>query len=339
MKLPKDGDADSLSARLSELDDDLIPIEKDEFLPGLALPTDVFVQTGPRKYVLIARKGQNATLQDLRVSKNSEVPSFFVRRDDYLSAVDQNLQIAGILVRKPNIPIPRRSGFLRTASNSVFKEIDHLGLTTSAMDHSKAACASIVTLVQSRDDFFNLIKGLDELPGQVIKDAIAGAALSVAIAKEMGWVNVGNIQRLALAAFLRDVGLRQIPLEIIEKPRQELTADERAIWETHCFRGVETLRSLADMPAEVLAVCLEHHENAIGQGFPRRLRELKMHPFSKIVALADTFADLTLTKDRPVAQMDKERAMEHIEYVLGSPFNKSCIISLKRALDIKPKTP
>lgn len=330
-----DEEAHSLLKDLLHQDDDLVPIQKDEFLPGLALPTDVFVQTSGGKFILIAKKGHQSSLHDLHVAKNSDVSSFFVRREEYFAAVDQNLKIAGILVRRQDIPVPRRSGFLRTAANSVFKEIDHLGLAPAALEHSKIAVSSVVTLVQSREDFFNLVNSLNELPGQIVKDAIAGAALSAAIAKQMGWVNQSNIQKLALAAFLRDIGLKEVPSEIIEKPRQILTAEERAIWETHCYRGAEILRGLPEMPAEVMAVCVEHHENAIGQGFPRRLRDLKMHPFAKIVCLADVFADLTLKKDRKVPSMDKNHAMEHIEYVMGSPFNKSCIIALKRALDIK----
>lgn len=335
-KKPLDQEAKNLLSDLLNLDGDLVPVQKDEFLPGLALPTDVFVQAGSGKFIMIAKKGQNASLQDLHVSKNSDVATFYVRRDDYLSAVDQNLKIAGILVRRQDIPLPRRSGFLRTATNSVFKEMEHLGLIPEALEHSKTAVNAVVTLVQSREDYFSLVKSLDDLPGQIIKDAIAGASLSVCIAKEMGWVNTPNMQKLALAAFLRDIGMKDLPSDITEKPRQELAGTPRALWETHPDRGVEILRSIQDMPAEVIAVCLEHHENAVGQGFPRKIRDMKMHPFAKIVSLADTFSDLTLHKDRKIPQMDKDRAMEHIEYVLGSPFNKSCIIALKRALDIRP---
>lgn len=330
-----DDETKAILSGLMDSEIDLVPVQKDEFLPGLPLPVDVFLQAGPGKYLQIAKKGQNSSLHELHVAKNTGVPTFYVRREDYFNAVDQNLRIAGILIRRQDIPVPRRSGFLRTAANSIFQEISHLGLVPQALEHARASVSSVMTLVQSRDDYFSLVKSLDELPGQVIKDALAGAALSVTIAREMGWVNNTNIQRLALAAFLRDVGLKEIPTDIIEKPRQELSAEERALWETHGFRGVELLRNLPDMPAEVLAVCLEHHENAIGQGFPRRVRDMKMHPFAKIVCLADTFSDLTLTKNRRVPSMDKERAMEYIEYMLGSPFNKSCLIALKRALDIR----
>lgn len=332
----KNAAADELLAALQDDNDDLIPVQKDEFLPGLPLPTDVFVQIPSGKFIMLAKRGQNSSLQDLHVSQNSEVSQFFIRRDEYFSAVDQNMKIAGILVRRKDISLPRRSGFLRTASHSVFKEIEHLGLVPRAMEHSRAAASAITTLVQSRDDYFVLVKALNELPGQILKDALAGAALSVSIAKEMGWINVTNIQKLALAAFLRDVGMKDLQPELIEKPRQSLSPTERALWESHPQRGLEILRGLNDVPVEVKAVCLEHHENAIGQGFPRRLRDLKMHPFAKVVALADTFADLVLHKDRELPAMDKRQAMEHIEYTMGSPFNKSCLIALKRALDIRP---
>lgn len=176
---------------------------------------------------------------------------------------------------------------------------------------------------------------LIQVDDKLMKSAIGGSALSVLIAKEMGWTKPGNIEKLALAAFLRDVGLKEIPKELVDKNRHEMTAEEVTIWETHSYRGAQILLSLPEMPSEVVAVALEHHENSIGQGFPRRIRDSKMNPFAKIVALADIFVDLTLVMSEKNKKMSADSAVHHLEYGLGSPYNKACMVALKRALNIK----
>ncbi|MBX3017891.1 MAG: HD domain-containing protein [Bdellovibrionaceae bacterium] len=333
-----EADTMDLLAQFQRGDDDLVAIDKDEFLPGLPLPTDLFVRMPTGKAIMIAKRGAKSSLQDLHVSQSNTVTTFYVRREDYYAAVDQNLKIVSVLVQRREIPISKKAAFVKTAAHSVFIELDHLGLSESTLAHSRAAVQAVTTLVQSREDYLELVESLKQLPGNIIKTAVAGSALSVVIAKEMGWQNGANLEKLALCAFLRDVGLKEIPPEILEKPRARMTQDERAIWETHCFRGAEILRQLPGMPSEVIATALEHHENAIGQGFPRRIRDMKMNPFAKIVALADLYIDLTFPSPGNDG-MSMHEAMQHIEFVLGSPYNKACMVALKRSFNIQTSKP
>lgn len=329
-----DKDARSQLTELVRSDDDLVPINKDEFLPGLPLPTDVFIRMPNGKHILIAKRGVKSSLQDLHVSQSDSVDTFFVRREDYFNAVDQNLKIAGILVQRREIPIGKKAAFLRTAAASVFAELEHLGLSPTSFSHAKVSVQAVVTMVQSRDEYIELVDSIKGIPGNIIKYAVAGAALSVVIAKEMGWQNQGNLEKLALCAFLRDVGMKDIPQAIAEKSSKHMTTDERGVWETHCMLGAEILRGLNEMPSDVIAVALEHHENAIGQGFPRKLRDIKMNPFAKVVALADIFLELTMPKSASEPAMDYHIAVQHIEFAMGSPYNKACLVALKRAFNI-----
>lgn len=315
--------------------DELIAVHKDEFLPGLPLPTDVFVKLPSEKFILIAKKGTKSSLSDLHVSQSNSIAVFYVRKIEYYSAVAQNLKIAGILVKKPEISVDRRTGFLTTAAKSVHRELEVLGVSPICLDHAMGTVNSIVSLINSRDEYFQLINSLNDLDDRIMKSAMGASALSVIIAREMGWTVPGNVEKLALCAFLRDVGLKEMPKELLDKPRHEMNAEEVAIWETHSYRGAQILLSLPEMPADVVAVALEHHENAIGQGYPRRIRDSKMNPFAKIVSLADLFVDLTLVLSERGKRMSADAAVHHIELGLGSPYNKACVVALKRALNIK----
>lgn len=78
--------------------------------------------------------------------------------------------------------------------------------------------------------------------------------------------------------------------------------------------GAEILQRLAlENPAPML-VAYEHHMSADGGGWPEREADREIHPFSRIVAVADRYANLTdpdagtdlLTPDKAIAQILRE---------------------------------
>lgn len=112
------------------------------------------------------------------------------------------------------------------------------------------------------------------------------AALATAIAEEMH-LDDQEIEAIANAALLHDVGKIEVPTEILNKPTA-LLPEEKALIRLHPQLGYAIIVEMkfSQMIAEII---LQHHERLNGSGYPRGLKGDKILRGAKIVAVAETF--------------------------------------------------
>jgi hypothetical protein len=133
--------------------------------------------------------------------------------------------------------------------------------------------------------------------------------------------------RMVHAAPLHDVGKVAIPDAILLKPGK-LTAEERAIVETHAEEGHRLLKGSSSAILDLAAtIALSHHEKWDGSGYPRGVRGEAIPIEGRIVAIADVFDALTSDRvyrkafpvEEAVAMMRSERG-KHFDPVLLDAF-------------------
>jgi HD-GYP domain-containing protein (c-di-GMP phosphodiesterase class II) len=98
------------------------------------------------------------------------------------------------------------------------------------------------------------------------------------------------------AALLHDVGKIRIPGEIINKPAA-LTAEERAVIETHTLEGERLLAQVGGILGNVGRIVRSCHEDWDGTGYPDRLAGDDIPLVARIVRCCDAFS--AMTTDRP----------------------------------------
>jgi hypothetical protein len=132
---------------------------------------------------------------------------------------------------------------------------------------------------------------------------------------------------LTHAAPLHDVGKVAIPDAILLKPGK-LTAEERAIVETHAEEGHRLLRGSSSSILDLAStIALSHHEKWDGSGYPRGATGEAIPIEGRIVAVADVFDALTsdrvyrkaFTVEEAVEMMLEQRG-RHFDPVLLDAF-------------------
>ncbi|HBE78168.1 MAG TPA: HD-GYP domain-containing protein [Firmicutes bacterium] len=115
--------------------------------------------------------------------------------------------------------------------------------------------------------------------------------ISTLIGSAMGY-NQNELELIATGALLHDIGKVRINPEILNKPAK-LTASEYAEMQNHPLYGAELIQKTESMGFLTASLALQHHEREDGSGYPYGLKSTGIHPFSKIVTVADVFDAMT----------------------------------------------
>lgn len=97
-----------------------------------------------------------------------------------------------------------------------------------------------------------------------------------------------ELQRLALAGLVHDVGLFAVPQSVVTKSGR-LTNDERALIEQHPELGYQLIRKTGAAWEWLAQVVRQAHERWNGQGYPNKLKGRHISELAQIIGVVDVF--------------------------------------------------
>jgi putative nucleotidyltransferase with HDIG domain len=125
---------------------------------------------------------------------------------------------------------------------------------------------------------------------QTYQHCLVVTAVAVSFGSHLGF-NRDDVEKLALAGLLHDIGKAKIPLDILEKPTA-LDEQEASTMQMHPALGHEILRHAASVPYEILDMVLHHHELLDGSGYPHGLKGAEITDLTRMMTIADIYGAL-----------------------------------------------
>lgn len=172
--------------------------------------------------------------------------------------------------------------------------------------------SSILEEVRAHEELVIPIVQLKRHDDYTFTHSLNVAIIALFIGKFMG-LGHEELLRLGLGALLHDLGKLKVPQEILRKP-EALSDDEWRIIKQHPLTAKHILDEQKRLEDLVKFVPLEHHERLDGSGYPLHLGPREIHPFARIVAVADVYE--ALTSHRPYRKALP--LSEVVEYLMGN---------------------
>lgn len=311
----------------------MIRVSKELFTDGLPLPAEVFTRLPSGQFILVGKKADTANLSSLHLMQDKKV-DLFVREEDYTGVVNYNVNLIEKTLKNDGVSMTLKMNLLKGVAETTISELTKKELYVGSYDRCKQIVGFVQETVAQIKDFDKFLDVFSKLPGDMVSHSLATSVVSLLICEQMDITMKSTLEKVVMGAYLHDIGLKEIPAEVLKKPRLQWTDAEVVYYESHTLRGVEILRDIKEIPSDVLAIVLEHHENALGLGYPRRIRDIKINPLARIVAVADCFIDLLYETGKEGSQRTPEEAVSYIENTMGQPFNKPAFLALKKVIHL-----
>lgn len=194
--------------------------------------------------------------------------------------------------------------------------------------------AMVDNIMENRDALVGLtsIKLYDEY---TFAHSVNVAVLCAAVGAYLSF-DRSRAAALSIAGLLHDIGKVKIPIDIINKP-DALTEAEWEIVRRHPAEGAVILSGLPGAGRLAAVAAFEHHRHYDLSGYPRSGAELyEVHPFSKIVAIADAYDALTSARVYYRAAQQPYEAVRIIIAKRGTAFDPVLVKAFVNVIGIFP---
>jgi len=322
-----------MSKGLSIPEHKMIRVSKELFTDGLPLPAEVFTRLPSGQFILVGKKADTGNLSSLHLMQDKNV-ELFVREEDYSNVVSFNVNLIEKTMKNDGVSVNLKMNLLKGVAETTISELMKKDLYVGSFERCKQIVSFVQETVAQIKDFDKFLDAFSKLPGDMVSHSLATSVVSLLVCEQMDITMKSTLEKVVMGAYLHDIGMKELPKEFLTKPRLQWTEAEVHFFESHTLRGVEILRDIKEIPSDVLAIILEHHENALGLGYPRRIRDIKINPLARIVAVADCFVELLYDSGKEGTQRTPEEAVSYIENSMGQPFNKPAFLALKKVIHL-----
>lgn len=186
---------------------------------------------------------------------------------------------------------------------------------------------TFVHLSQEISSFMEIVKQVELMDEHTYmhSDRVANYALKIARKFKL---NEEQLENLATASFLHDIGKIHIPKEILNKP-DKLTVEEFELIKKHPSDGAEMIKG--SVYEDIAPIIEQHHERLNGSGYPKGLSEADILLEARIIAVSDTFD--AMTEDRAYRKaFSAQYALDELKKLSYTHYDKEVVDKFEQVL-------
>lgn len=312
------------------VDHDYCQLSIDEGVSGTKLKFDMYFRIRDTKFVKISHKGEDLGKDRAHFYKEKNMQHLYVRKEDYIKLVEINLESHSNVAQskepsEPKEPFSKASSkrsserrdiaFIKSITKKTIQNIFNIFKNNEVNQedsvYARALVMNSVNLLSDDLAVLEILLSLSKQTDFLYAHSVGVSLYSVLIARAMKIQSPPMLFKLAVSGLLHDIGKKAVPAEVLSKKSSELSPSEKEILQRHPTEGVKLLTQLEYIPSEVVLIIHQHHENSLGTGYPSQLAGDKIHPFARIVSLANEFCNLTI-KNPNFEEMGPKEAISKI---------------------------
>lgn len=196
----------------------------------------------------------------------------------------------------------------------------------------ESSAKELVSLLKRNDEL--IVEALSNPPGSpLITNLLNVAILGTKVGIGLGYYGK-ELERLALAGLVHDIGLFAVPQSLVTKTGR-LTQDERMLIEQHPELGYQVIHRAGEEYEWLAQVTRQAHERSNGQGYPNRLKGRQISEMAQILGVVDVFD--ALVSQRPYRRrLLPHEAVRELLVAERATFPREILKALVEQLSVYP---
>lgn len=273
-------------------------------------------------YHLFAAKG--ACLQEIHLDmlKTRGTKIYVMEEEHDLMGKIEN-QAAYSFIDDPRIDSRQKAHLMYDSAMESIRQV-YKGVVPKTISDVEKNADDMVNLIISDGnvmDNLKLINTSDHFTYQhSVRVGIYATALCMILFR--GHLSRKEISRLSTGFFLHDIGMTEVPIDILEKC-DDLSPSEWGIIRMHPIWGRNRLvrTGSCSLSYEAISIILSHHERQDGSGYPYNLKGEDIPRYAKICTIADVFESLTAYRPYRVNPLSPFEALQVMYQEMSREFD------------------
>jgi putative nucleotidyltransferase with HDIG domain len=268
-----------------------------DFVSGNNLPADVYLRLSEKKFIKIAHKGDKFPVEQLEKFKKFGLIHLHMRKVEFNDYIGFNIAIGKQLEKNSKIPKEKKLNFMKHTTEVIMERLFLDGIDKDNFEMAKTVTETTVNLIMEDSNVFKMLDMLNSHSDELYAHSMGVSLYGVMLARHMHWASPPTLFKIATGGLLHDIGKKELPRELLNKSRGNMSREEVELYESHPVRGLKILGEVRSIPSDILQIVVQHHENCLGQGFPAKLSRLHIFPLARLVSVVDIFCNLIIRPD------------------------------------------
>jgi HD-GYP domain-containing protein (c-di-GMP phosphodiesterase class II) len=308
-------------ATVSIIDRGYMPVATASLCPAAVLECDLYIQRPGCPYAELFREGAYPmTAVDIQRLRDDGVDHLYIRAE---AAEAYREYLCEHVLHDASVPTAVRMDALREVTRVAFQG----ALVSNDCDAMVSVAGEfggdLASLASEREVAFGELYKTLKHDYYTFTHMCNVAVYCTMLAGQLGRFQQSALAEIAAGALLHDIGKRQIPPHILNKPAK-LTDEEWELVREHPGSGFRELATRPDVTWDQLMMVYQHHERLDGSGYPAGIMNDEIHFWAKICAVADVFDALTC--QRPYRRaMPVRDVCEYLSKYAGTWFDAELV--------------
>ncbi len=284
-------------------DSEFCPIRTNLLIKVSPLKSEIYIRLNETKFVKLFRAGDEFDAADLeRYYQEKKVEYMYLRRNETAEFIMKFRRELEELLQRKDLPKEEALAASEMSHEAIHELVHSIGFNEEVQELAKKNVEITLKAIGSNPRLSDLINKVSREGSYISQHSTLLAHVACCVAKEMDWGSDATFSKLALAAFMHDISVKDPEmakvnsLRELEEKKGAFPAEEMKQYHLHPAKAADVVRSFKEVPADVDIIVQQHHERPNGSGFPRGLLFNYISPLSSLFIVAHELTQAILFK-------------------------------------------